>query len=147
LSRLNPAASTLAHDGSAHPIGDTMKNNLSTEQNKLLQSALEQHRSSLAGQLAEHLHGQSRTERARDVLEQDGDDAPQRAPEREVAHALTTHEQVELAAVDAALVRLASGHYGRCRDCEAAIPFARLQAEPWAQRCVACETLHERSRA
>ena len=42
-----------------------------------------------------------------------------------------------------ALARLQDGRYGVCADCDAEIPFDRLKAEPWALRCVACETQAE----
>jgi RNA polymerase-binding protein DksA len=45
----------------------------------------------------------------------------------------------ELADVEAALARLADGSYGRCADCGIAIPAARLDANPAARCCVACQ--------
>lgn len=45
----------------------------------------------------------------------------------------------ELKRIDAALARLAAGDYGICADCGSAIPARRLEAIPWAERCVACE--------
>lgn len=38
----------------------------------------------------------------------------------------------------AALERLEQGHYGRCLDCDALIPEARLAIDPAAERCVKC---------
>ncbi len=116
---------------------------LTAGQHALLQAELETKRQALAGQLAAHLHGQTRAERAHDRLTQDGDDAPQRAPELEVAAALTDREQRELEAVTAALKRLEGGAYGRCVDCGADIPFDRLKVEPWAERCVPCASRRE----
>jgi len=46
--------------------------------------------------------------------------------------------QLELRQVRAALMRHASGAYGRCASCEAKIPAARLEAVPFAIHCVAC---------
>ena len=77
------------------------------------------------------------------MLLQDGDDAPQRDGEREVDMALSDLETQQLGAVSQALVRLHEGHYGACADCGKAIPFARLLVEPWAERCVVCESKHE----
>ena len=48
-----------------------------------------------------------------------------------------THGQLRL--VDLALERLGAGDYGVCVDCETRIPDRRLQAVPWASRCVACQ--------
>lgn len=120
-----------------------MTTHLTAGQHALLEAELEQKRKALTGQLAAHLHGQSRTERAHEMLQQDGDDAPQRAPELAMAAALTEREQRELDAVSAALQRLARGDYGQCGDCGADIPFDRLKVEAWAERCVACESKRE----
>ena len=124
-----------------------MRSTLNADQRSELKTALEQRREQLQRQLAEHLHGLSLSERQHDVAQQDADDAPQRRPEREIAMALTDHERRELDAVSAALQRLDGGHYGRCDDCDKPIPFERLRAEPWALRCIACETAHEQRAA
>jgi DnaK suppressor protein len=44
-----------------------------------------------------------------------------------------------------ALARLEAGDYGTCIDCGLAIPPARLQAQPFAVRCVACKQHRERT--
>jgi len=51
----------------------------------------------------------------------------------------------ELHEIDLALSRLHSPEYGQCSDCATDIPFMRLQANPVATRCIACQSLHERS--
>jgi len=43
-----------------------------------------------------------------------------------------------LAETDKALHRLATGEFGRCEDCAADIPQARLLAEPEARYCSRC---------
>jgi RNA polymerase-binding protein DksA len=45
----------------------------------------------------------------------------------------------ELREVEAALLRMKDGTYGECVDCGTGIPFARLQANPSASRCIACQ--------
>jgi DnaK suppressor protein len=45
----------------------------------------------------------------------------------------------------AALARLESGDYGTCADCADEIPAPRLQAQPFAIRCVACQERRERA--
>ncbi len=43
-----------------------------------------------------------------------------------------------------AMRRLEAGEYGLCLDCEEPIAPKRLQAVPWAGRCVICQEAHER---
>jgi DnaK suppressor protein len=45
----------------------------------------------------------------------------------------------ELRELEAALRRLHQPEFGVCVDCEADIPYSRLQANPSARRCVACQ--------
>ncbi|RVT52560.1 TraR/DksA family transcriptional regulator [Rubrivivax albus] len=120
-----------------------MSTHLTAGQHALLEAELQQRQRALRGQLDEHLHGQTRAERAAERLAQDGDDAPQRAPELAMAAALTDREQRELEAVSAALQRLGRGEFGSCVDCGVDIPFDRLKVEPWAERCVPCATKRE----
>lgn len=120
---------------------------LTSGQRAQIGAELQARQAALQRQLAEHLHGQTRAERAHEVAQQDNDDAPQRAPEREVAMALTDHERAELVAVTDAIARLKRDDFGLCPDCGDQIPFDRLKAEPWALRCVGCESRRERSRA
>ena len=53
----------------------------------------------------------------------------------------------ELRMIDSALQRISAGTYGNCVDCDQPIPTARLDAEPTAQRCVACQELYEKTHA
>jgi DnaK suppressor protein len=43
--------------------------------------------------------------------------------------------------IEGALERMESGTYGRCTDCGAEIPAARLRAMPSADRCRECQEL------
>ena len=45
----------------------------------------------------------------------------------------------ELAEVEAALERLARGVLDVCADCGGGIGYARLEAQPAARRCIACQ--------
>lgn len=51
---------------------------------------------------------------------------------------------VEVAAVDAALQRLAQGRYGVCLACGEPIAPARLEAAPEVALCLACQAAAER---
>lgn len=121
-----------------------MKNtHLTSGQRALLQAELEARQRNIGKQLDTHQEGRTRVEHARDVLERDYDDAPQRAMDREVDMALSDIDTQELAAIGRALQRVHEADYGLCEDCSAEIPFDRLKIEPQAQRCVACETKFE----
>jgi len=59
--------------------------------------------------------------------------------QQEVATGLLQNEQAILVEIRAALDRLDAGTYGRCEDCGKEMPKGRLDALPYARRCVACE--------
>jgi DnaK suppressor protein len=65
---------------------------------------------------------------------------------RDLELALDAHDTTGIAAVDAALQRIADGVYGACVDCGAPIAAARLAAAPEASRCIACQEKREQSR-
>jgi DnaK suppressor protein len=50
------------------------------------------------------------------------------------------------AEVIAALARMDEGSYGRCVDCGALVPEARLEARPATARCVPCQARRDRRR-
>ena len=62
-----------------------------------------------------------------------------------MAHVDKQRDQEELMAIDAARTRMAEGTYGVCIDCGGEIPFERLQAQPTALRCVACQSEYEKT--
>ena len=53
--------------------------------------------------------------------------------------ATVTRDVGELAEVDGALARIAEGGYGTCSDCGEPIGWPRLNAQPTAERCIACQ--------
>jgi DnaK suppressor protein len=50
----------------------------------------------------------------------------------------------EIEKIEAALQRIDNGKYGRCRDCSRWIRPARLQVQPYAVRCRACQEKREK---
>jgi DnaK suppressor protein len=120
-----------------------MSDHLTPGQRALLEAALVLRQHELDRQLGLRQGGLGRAEHAREVLLQDGDDAPQRDSEREVDQALSDQGLRELGAVSDALRRLHTPAYGQCADCGTSIPFRRLEVEPWALRCVPCESRRE----
>ena len=59
--------------------------------------------------------------------------------------ALVKHDTAELRDVDAALAGIAEGSYGTCRDCGEPIGWPRLNANPTALRCIACQEAYEKT--
>ena len=55
--------------------------------------------------------------------------------------ALRDRNEQQLAAIDAALVRLDDGTYGRCVRCGRPIDPERLDALPWAAHCIECQRI------
>ncbi len=57
---------------------------------------------------------------------------------------LLENTQLTLSLIEQALERMGRGTYGLCVDCGALIPSERLQARPYAARCVACQASFDR---
>ena len=53
----------------------------------------------------------------------------------------------EIRDIDSALLRMRTGSYGVCNDCDEPIAPPRLTAFPTAKRCLNCQVNHERSHA
>jgi DnaK suppressor protein len=49
--------------------------------------------------------------------------------------------------IEVALRRLAAGDFGKCADCRGEIAGARLRAQPFASRCLACQEKHDSTAA
>lgn len=77
-----------------------------------------------------------------EVLDQK-DEADERAM-ADVASAEVERDIGELRAVQAALKRLDEGRWGLCQDCEEPIDPRRLEVQPAALRCAACQARRER---
>ena len=56
--------------------------------------------------------------------------------EMQQEQSILVNERALLTEVERALQRIEEGTYGRCVDCGQPIPEKRLQALPWAARCV-----------
>lgn len=118
---------------------------LTPGQHALLESALLQQQQQLERSLQTQLgEGGDRVAHAREQLLQDADDAIEHADERDLDLARSDSLMEQLRQVNAALLRLRSPDYGRCPDCDADIPFDRLQRHPEVLRCVACQSALEK---
>ncbi len=120
-----------------------MSTHLTAGQRALLEAELIRRQNELDRQLSEHHGGLSRVDHARELLYQDSDDVSHREADREMDLVLGDRGLSELGAVSAALRRLKEERYGECADCGAAIAFDRLKVEPWALRCIGCESRRE----
>jgi DnaK suppressor protein len=109
-----------------------------------LRTQLLRRQAELLQSLTLHQQGGSRVEHAHDLLAPEGDalDAASDA-DRLVDLHQTDQTRRELADIGAALQRLAQGRFGRCTDCGQAISPQRLNAQPQALRCLACEARRE----
>ncbi|MGX2039814.1 TraR/DksA family transcriptional regulator [Methylocaldum sp. MU1018] len=53
----------------------------------------------------------------------------------------------EIREIESALIRIGSREFGICVDCEQPIALARLEANPTAARCIACQSAYEKEKA
>jgi RNA polymerase-binding protein DksA len=60
--------------------------------------------------------------------------------------AMVTRDIQELADVGVALARVGDGSYGTCSHCGEPIGWSRLNAQPTAERCIACQQAFELAR-
>ncbi|HOW48322.1 MAG TPA: TraR/DksA family transcriptional regulator [Rubrivivax sp.] len=123
-----------------------MSSHLTAGQQALLEANLQLRQQELDRLLKEHQDGLSRAEHARELLTADSDDVKHREADRSLDMVRIDREIAELGEVGAALRRLREGQYGSCEDCGADVPYDRLKIEPWARRCVGCESRRERAR-
>jgi len=59
--------------------------------------------------------------------------------QKEIAVALQESEASRLKAIAEALLRIEAGEWGLCAICEEPIPETRLDAVPWATKCLRCQ--------
>ena len=73
----------------------------------------------------------------------DSQEQAQELENAEVVDALGNEARIELHLIAKALEQIKNGSYGECIDCGKAIPKARLEAHPFAERCIECATAEE----
>jgi len=73
----------------------------------------------------------------------DSQEQAQELENAEVVDALGNEARLELSRVARALDQIKHGTYGTCVTCGETIPLARLQAQPFADRCIRCATAQE----
>jgi DnaK suppressor protein len=113
-----------------------MKINLKKQKSRLLEKKAELERS-IAGLTEAHPTPVSSTEANEGP--RDHEDVTTDFLEMQNEQSILFNEQALLTLVENALQRLEDGTYGLCQQCKEAIPPKRLEALPWAERCVHCE--------
>ena len=63
--------------------------------------------------------------------------------QQQMAQASQAHMRAHLKRVLLALKAIEKGEFGYCRECDEAVPFARLKARPDSPLCVVCQQLNE----
>src|SRR5712692_111911 len=75
---------------------------------------------------------------------QDPADMAANAYTKELMMSMSTNDRQLLESIDAALLRIEDGLYGKCIHCGQPIQEKRLEAVPWARYCLRCADLNER---
>lgn len=73
----------------------------------------------------------------------DSQEQAQELENAEVVDALGNEARNEISRIARALDQIKNGTYGVCIDCGETIPMARLEAYPFADRCIRCATAAE----
>ena len=80
---------------------------------------------------------------ADDEASQDIADKAANSYTKEFLFSLSSSERDMLQLVDEALVRIDDHRYGVCEVCEDELDKKRLEAVPWAKRCLSCQEKQE----
>ncbi|CAJ0779549.1 RNA polymerase-binding transcription factor DksA [Ralstonia condita] len=131
----------LPMDGDQQGKGETGMTHLTDAQWKQLNALLDEHESRVRRQLAGVISSAPPPMAAEPF--EDADLAAQETSEL-AGDVMLAHYRQELADIEASRKRMREHRYGVCVDCGDAIPFLRLQAQPTAERCVACQAARER---
>lgn len=112
-----------------------------------IREALQARRSVLLEQMREALEQSGQTQFAELLGRASGDSSDEALAVTlgDLSAARLDHEIRQLRELDAAATRMDSKDFGLCADCGAAIPAARLVANPAATRCIGCQSLHEKT--
>lgn len=118
---------------------------LTQQQTQTLHTAIEQRRKALLAELHEDVERvrRDRREELAGAVPDAGDESVATLI-ADLDHADLGRDLSELRAIEAARARLGEGSYGTCADCGGDIGYERLEVNPPALRCIACQRLHEK---
>ena len=115
-----------------------------TPSHQALRTVLEQRQTQLQRDLqAARAEDEQHTQDAEDLPPEPDANQSRDDSDREVRHAELLRDAQELQAVKAALQRMDEGSYGECVACGKDIAPQRLQVNPAAARCIACQSKAE----
>lgn len=122
---------------------------LSQQDRTAILSALEARRAALLNTLRTALEESGHTQYAEVLGRSSGDSGDEALAVTlgDLSAARLDHEVRALQSLEAARKRLDAADFGLCQDCGAAIPVARLVANPAATRCVKCQEVFEHTHA
>jgi RNA polymerase-binding transcription factor len=92
----------------------------------------------------DHLHEENSASMVEEAPESGLADTATVTLDREMDYSLEESSVHILEEIDAALTRIDDGTYGRCARCGKPIGEGRLEAVPYATKCIACKRLEER---
>lgn len=140
-------APTIGADLYSKNIGKpgNMTSKFSNDQVEQLRQALEKRYNELRWEIV-NLLNQSEKENFSEIAGQVHDAGDESVANMlvDINYSTVDHLVQEIGAVERALMRIPKGSYGTCLDCDEAIAFARLEAEPFAERCIECQQRFER---
>ena len=116
-------------------MGPTESTEPNTSLHQELEAALRAQRAEWASRL-DRIGGDRRRQNA--PLDPDFAEQAVQRENDETLDQLDAQGQQEIAAIDAALGRLADGEFGTCIGCGESIPVERLRAQPTATSCIPC---------
>ncbi len=121
---------------------------LTQEQTQELQTTVERRRAALRTEIDEGLD-KVRADRLENLAGASPDPGDESVASliSDLDQADTSRDLSKLRSLDAAHERIADGSYGTCIECGRDIGFARLQANPAAERCIQCQTQYEKTHA
>ncbi len=87
------------------------------------------------------------TAKLRQGYEADSKERATQLEDSEVVDALGNEARGEIAKISAAINRMDAGDYGICEECGLEIDRGRLEAHPYARKCIDCARFDEHRRA
>lgn len=121
-------------------------NGLDQAQMARLQNVLEQRRLSLLSRIADDTAAaELRASAVHEIEASPADNASARTL-NDLVNEAATLQAVQLRVVKHALAKFTDGSYGICENCGESIGWSRLNAQPEARLCIACQTRMEKAR-